>query len=81
MNKTTPYQDDLNSGRTINVNGTPMSIATYNLLISKRDLGLWAVGMKPHRNWYVSDVKKYFGLTGHNRDKLVTQLKQLEQND
>jgi len=39
--------------------------AHYNLICTERDLKLWCnIGMKPHRAWKVSDVKKYFGLTG-----------------
>ena len=73
----TPFLKELGSGKTINVNGNKMPTAIYNLIISKRDLGLWKAGMKPNRHWYVSDVKKYFGLKGHNKDRLVKQITEL----
>jgi len=49
----------------LNVNGTPMGQAVWNLLCTKRDLTLWTkIGMKPHRHWKVTNVKKYFGIKG-----------------
>jgi hypothetical protein len=68
----TPFEQQLAEGKTINVNGNDMPLAVYNLIISRRDLKLWAVGLKPHRRWKVSDVKKYFGFKG-SKDKLVAQ--------
>ena len=47
------------------VNGSSMGRAVWNLICSKRDLSLWCkLNMKPHRNWRVTDVKKYFGIKG-----------------
>ena len=49
----------------LNVNGQQMPQAIWNLMVSKRDLTLWCkAGMKPHRHWKVSDVKKYFNISG-----------------
>ena len=53
----------------LEVQGTPVGNAVWNLILSKRDLSLYAnTNMKPHRRWKVSDVKWYFGITGtkHN---------------
>ena len=50
--------------RTIMVNGSPMPSAYYNLIVSIRDCKLYAVGIKPHRFWKITDVKKYFGVKG-----------------
>ncbi len=65
-NPTTPFlQDAENETRTINCNGKDISIAYWNLIVTKRDLSMWCkFGMKPNRYWKVSDVKKYFGITG-----------------
>ena len=53
------------------VNGSPMGGAVWNLIVSKRDLTMWCKhGMKPHRHWKVSHVKKYFGIKGTG-DKLL----------
>ncbi len=62
-NKITPFIEHFKSGKTISVNGADVNFALYNAIISKRDLGLWKVGMKPHRHWKVTDVKKFFGFT------------------
>lgn len=70
--KNSPFMEELKSGRTININGSPTPTAVWNLIISKRDLSLWtrkfsdgrSMKMKPHRHWRVTDVKKYFGITG-----------------
>ena len=56
-----------------NFNGKPMAIAYYNACIERRNLKLWESGMKPTRNWYVSDVKNYYGIKG-NKTKLVSQI-------
>ena len=69
-NEVTPFIESFKSGKTISVNGADVNFALYNAIISKRDLGLWKVGMKPHRHWKVTDVKKFFGFTGNDKEKL-----------
>jgi len=57
----------------MSVNGNPMSQGIWNMIITKRDLSMWTKHkMKPHRGWKVSQVKTYFGLTGHGQ-KLLDQ--------
>ena len=52
-------------GEIMLVNGHPMGRAIWNLLLSRRDLRMWVRdGMKPTRSWKVTDVKRYFGITG-----------------
>ena len=60
--KGTKFESDL--GISLNVNGSPMPAAMWNLLLSIRDCKLYSKGIKPHRNWKISDVKWYFGVTG-----------------
>lgn len=48
----------------IRINDGVMSIGIYNLIVSIRDLKIYSRGMKPHRNWRITDVKKYFGVQG-----------------
>ena len=48
-------------------------IGNYNLIISIRDLKIWKAGMRPHRHWRITDVKKYFGITG-KVDTLINRL-------
>ena len=52
---------------------TNQQMAMYNLICSKRDVKLWANGIKPHRRWKISDVKWYFGMNG-NAETLSTKL-------
>jgi hypothetical protein len=68
-----PFQSDLiadnqkrNDGESVLMVGdSPMGIAIWNLILSKRDLKLWCeLGAKPTRSWQVSNVKKYFGIKG-----------------
>jgi len=40
------------------------NLGIYNLLVTKRDMHLYCVGIKPNRNFKFNDVKKYFGLKG-----------------
>ena len=58
-------------------NGKMIPIAYYNLIVSIRDLKLYDKGLRPHRNWKISDVKKYFGLKG-SASKMVVQLEALK---
>jgi len=59
----TKFQYDLS--KTINVNGGAMPVGYWNLIISIRDCKLYSKGLKPHRNWKISDVKWYFGVKGN----------------
>ena len=36
----------------------------YNLIVTIRDLKLVLVGIRPHRNFKLRDVKRYFGING-----------------
>tara|TARA_B100000780_G_scaffold211720_1_gene151526 strand:- start:485 stop:793 length:309 start_codon:yes stop_codon:yes gene_type:complete len=49
----------------MNINGMESNKGYYNLIVSIRDVSLWIKGLKPHRNWYLTDVKKYFGIKGN----------------
>jgi len=48
-------------------------MGTYNLMIHKRDIGLFCIGMKPHKNWRLKDLKEYFGLKG-KKEKCKEQI-------
>jgi len=65
------------SKQTIDFNGSPMNVAYYNMVVSIRDLKLWEIGMKPHKNWYITDVKKYFGLVGRDKTKIRIDLEKM----
>lgn len=67
----TQFSKDLENE--FSMNGSPMSRAYYNLVVSIRDLKIFQLGMKPHRNWRLKDVKWYFGVKG-NKGKILTQL-------
>jgi hypothetical protein len=67
----TQFEKDLKQD--LYVNGKESSRGMWNLIVSKRDLGLWKMGMKPNRHWKVTDVKKYFGLKG-NKEKLYEDI-------
>ena len=62
----TKFQADL--GKTISVNGGAMPIAYWNLICSIRDCKLYSGGIKPHRNWKISDIKWYFGVKGNAKE-------------
>lgn len=59
-------QKDLDEGRQIlELNGTPIGQALWNLMVSKKDFSLWTKHkIKPNRNWKVNTAKKYFGIKG-----------------
>lgn len=59
----------------MSINGMQANRGYYNLVVSIRDVSLWIKGMKPHRHWYLTDVKKYFGIKG-NAQKVLDILNQ-----
>jgi len=61
----------------MNINGAASSRGYYNLIISIRDVRLYKAGIKPHRNWKVTDVKKYFGISG-NTDTVLSKLEKIK---
>ena len=69
------YNDMINHSICINGKDTPRGY--YNLLVSIRDCKLYAIGLKPHRHWKISDVKNYFGIKG-NATQLATQLEEIK---
>jgi hypothetical protein len=58
-------QFEVDFGNELNVNGAPMSTAYWNLILSIRDCKLYSKGIKPHRNWKITNVKTYFGVKGN----------------
>lgn len=72
------FRELTNPSLTINVNGSPMLLAVWNLLVSHRDLKMWClINMKPNRHWKVTDCKKYFGLKGSG-EKLLADFEALK---
>ena len=49
---------------TMQIQGNTVPRCLYNLMVTKRDVNLYLVGLKPHRGWKIGDVKAYFGLKG-----------------
>jgi len=70
----TQFEIDLE--KTINVGGGVMPKAIWNLIISIRDCKLYSKGLKPHRYFKISDVKRYFGVSG-SADKIAVQLEEI----
>ena len=54
------------------------NLGEWNLALSLRDLKLYCKGIKPHRGWRITPVKKYFGMTG-NKETLLAKLQLLKQ--
>lgn len=67
----TQFEKDWN--KPMQINGMQANKGYYNLIVSIRDVSLWCKGMKPHRHWYISDVKKYFGIAG-NKNAILKRL-------
>lgn len=56
----------------------PVNKGIYNLMITRRDLSLYIKGIKPHRHWKISEVKKYFGING-NKETLLNKINLLHE--
>tara|TARA_R110000744_G_scaffold227677_2_gene345771 strand:- start:220 stop:501 length:282 start_codon:yes stop_codon:yes gene_type:complete len=54
------------------------NLGMWNLALSLRDLKLYTKGIKPHRRWKITPVKKYFGMTG-NKEVLLEKLHRLNE--
>ena len=64
-------------GDNFSFNGGRMSRGMYNLMVTRRDMKMYARhNMKPHRFWKITDVKTYFGLSG-GKDKVCQQIEEL----
>lgn len=66
-----PFWRDLNdpNARTININGKDVKECVYNLIVTRRDVNLYAKGIRPHRYWKIGQVKEYYGIKG-GKDKI-----------
>jgi hypothetical protein len=62
----TPFEEALEKGRLVSLNGVDVRYAIYALHIHKRDLSLWSKGIKINRFFKVTDYKKYYGIKGRN---------------
>jgi hypothetical protein len=72
------YQDLIDAKKVMQINGKPMSRGEWNLIVSNRDLTGWVKrGMKPHKGWKVTDVKRYFGIQGSGQ-KLLDRFLELK---
>ena len=54
------------------------NLGMWNLALSLRDLKLYCKGIKPHRGWKITPVKKYFGMNGH-KEVLLEKLHRLNE--
>lgn len=66
----TKFEEDL--GHMLSVNNGQMPRGVWNLVCSIRDVKLYSKGIKPHRNWRISDVKWYFGIKGNATNMAIT---------
>jgi len=71
------FQDLINEQKNIMVNGTSMPKGYYNLIISIRDCGLYAKGIKPNRHFRITDLKIYFGIKG-SASSMYEQLQEIK---
>lgn len=70
------YNQDSQFARDIQDNSCNVNRGMYNLICSKRDLRLYTKGIKPHRNWKITNVKKYFDIKG-SAEVMLEQLTEL----
>ncbi len=56
--------EEINDNTYTIVNGIKMYPSIWNMMLSKRDIYLYTKGLRIHRNWKVTYVKKYYGIKG-----------------
>ena len=64
--------------KSINMNGNTMPVAVYNLICSKRDVGLFCKGLLIHRNFKITPVKEYFGFSGKDKNLFFEYLQDID---
>jgi hypothetical protein len=70
INKNSQFWMEVESGKTITVNGNEVPVCYWNLSVLRGQLKMYSVGLKPNRHWKIGDVKKYFGFKGNNDELL-----------
>ena len=70
------YRDLIDKSKILNVNNGTMPLGYWNLILSIREVGLYSIGMKPYRNWKITNVKQYFGVKG-NPKQIKAQLESI----
>ena len=66
----TPFEEFIAKGMTTQLNGIKTPYYKFQLACHKRDLSLWAKGMKPNKGFFVRDYKQYYGIKGNRQDVL-----------
>ena len=61
----------------LDINGQESNLATWNLLMSIRDVKLFIDGLVINRNWKLKNVKKYFNING-DKHKVLHQLESIK---
>ena len=61
----------------LTINGQQTNKATWNLILSIRDVSLFTEGMTITRNWRLKHVKNYFNIKG-DKYKILKQLKTIK---
>ena len=61
----------------LSINGQESNRATWNLIMSIRDVKLFTKGMIITRGWRLKDVKDYFNIKG-NKHKVLEQLETIK---
>ncbi len=64
----------------ININGNQTPLAVYNLMVTKRDLSLYDVGIKPYKGWKIGNISTYFGLKGKTKKTIIPEFAELVEN-
>ena len=77
MANLTPFEMDLKTPKTINVNGSDVNYYKYQLTVHHFNLKLMVKGMK-FRNITLSQIKKYYGLKGNKN--LLEQFEEIKTN-
>tara|TARA_R100000773_G_C4214492_1_gene113420 strand:+ start:19 stop:279 length:261 start_codon:yes stop_codon:yes gene_type:complete len=75
MNKDSQFMKDLNENSSDNL---LVNRGVYNLIVTIRDLKLVLVGIRPHRNFKLRDVKRYFGINGSAK-KILERLLEIRE--
>jgi hypothetical protein len=77
MKNTQFFKDMTDESKILNMYNGTMPLGYWNQIISIRDCKLYSKGIKPCRNWKITNVKKYFGIKG-DAGKLVVQLEDIK---
>ena len=77
INPSTPFVKALLQNKSTHINDGVINSAVYGLIIHKNQVKMYNSGIKPSRNWKITQVKKFYGYKGRDNKSFVSYLNRI----